>query len=49
MVVVHRTDNEPLVKDAKNIAEMSNRGSVGEDRAVFGHLLKLILDAQTGH
>jgi CubicO group peptidase (beta-lactamase class C family) len=49
MVVVHRTDNEPLVKDAKNIAEMSDRGSVGEDRAVFGHLLKLILDAQTDH
>jgi hypothetical protein len=28
---------------------MSDRGSVGEDRAVFGHLLKLILDAQTDH
>ena len=48
MVVVHRTDNDPPVRDAKTIAEMSNRGSVSEDRAQFGHLLKLILDAQNG-
>jgi CubicO group peptidase (beta-lactamase class C family) len=49
MVVVHRTDNDPPVRDAKTIAEIANRGSVSEDRAQFGHLLKLILDAQTGH
>jgi CubicO group peptidase (beta-lactamase class C family) len=49
LVIVHRTDNEPPVKDAKNIAEMSNRGSISEDRAQFGHLMRLILDAQTGH
>jgi CubicO group peptidase (beta-lactamase class C family) len=47
MVIVHRTDNEPAVRDAKSIAEMSN-GSIAEDRAQFGHLLKLILDAQSG-
>jgi CubicO group peptidase (beta-lactamase class C family) len=46
LVIVHRTDNDPPVKDAKTITEMSNRGSVGQDRAEFGHLVKLILDAQ---
>ena len=49
LVVVHRTDNEPPVRDAKTIAEISNRGSVSEDRAQFGHLLRLILDAQNRH
>lgn len=48
MVVVHRTDNDPPVRDAKTIAEIANRGSVAQDRAEFGHLLKLILDAHTG-
>lgn len=47
LVVVHRTDNDPgPARDAKTIAEISNRGSVAEDRAQFGHLLRLILDAQ---
>jgi CubicO group peptidase (beta-lactamase class C family) len=49
LVVVHRTDNDPPVRDAKTIAEISNRGSITEDRAQFGHLLKLILDAQSRH
>lgn len=49
LVIVHRTDNDPPVRDAKTIAEMSNRGSVSEDRAQFGHLLRLILNAQTSH
>lgn len=49
LVVVHRTDNDPPVRDAKTIAEISNRGSVSEDRAQFGHLLRLILDAQNRH
>jgi CubicO group peptidase (beta-lactamase class C family) len=49
LVVVHRTDNDPPVRDAKTIAEISNRGSISEDRAQFGHLLKLILDAQNRH
>jgi CubicO group peptidase (beta-lactamase class C family) len=49
MVVVHRTDNDPPVRDAKTIAEISNRGSISEDRAQFGHLLKLIMDAQNRH
>jgi CubicO group peptidase (beta-lactamase class C family) len=47
MVVVHRTDNDPPVKDAKTVAEIANRGSVAKDRADFGHLLKLILDSQS--
>jgi CubicO group peptidase (beta-lactamase class C family) len=47
MVIVHRTDNDPPVKDAKTIAEMASRSSVGEDRTQFGHLMKLILDART--
>ena len=50
MVIVHRTDNDPPTKDAKTITEVANRASpVGEYRAQFGHLMKLILDAQTGH
>jgi CubicO group peptidase (beta-lactamase class C family) len=46
LVIVHRTDNEPPEKDAKTIEEMANRGSITEDRAQFGHLMKLILDAR---
>jgi CubicO group peptidase (beta-lactamase class C family) len=49
MVIVHRTDNDPPVRDAKTIAEMANRGSAAENRRQFGHLVKLILDAQTDH
>jgi CubicO group peptidase (beta-lactamase class C family) len=49
LVIVHRTDSDPPVRDAKTIAEISNRGSVSQDRAEFGHLLRLILEAQTGH
>ena len=50
MVIVHRTDNDPPVKDAKTIAEIANRASpASENRAQFGHLVKLILDAQTSH
>jgi CubicO group peptidase (beta-lactamase class C family) len=48
LVVIHRTDNDPPVRDAKTITEIANRGSISEDRAQFGHLLRLILDAQTG-
>jgi CubicO group peptidase (beta-lactamase class C family) len=47
MVIVHRTDNDPPVKDAKTIAEMAERTSVSQDRTQFGHLMKLILDART--
>jgi CubicO group peptidase (beta-lactamase class C family) len=50
MVIVHRTDNDPPVKDAKTITEIANRASPArENRAQFGHLVKLILDAQTTH
>lgn len=48
MVIVHRTDNDPPVKDAKTITEVANRlMPVSEIRAQFGHLVKLILDAQS--
>ena len=49
VIVVHHTDNDPPVRDAKTIAEISNRGSISQDRAEFGHPLRLILDAQTSH
>jgi CubicO group peptidase (beta-lactamase class C family) len=50
MVIVHRTDNDPPARDAKTIAEMANRGSsAAENRTQFGHLVKLILDARSGH
>jgi CubicO group peptidase (beta-lactamase class C family) len=50
MVIVHRTDNDPPVKDAKTITEIANRASpASQNRAQFGHLVRLILDAQTGH
>jgi CubicO group peptidase (beta-lactamase class C family) len=50
MVIVHRTDNDPPVKDAKTIAEIANRASPASlNRAQFGHLVKLILDARTSH
>jgi hypothetical protein len=49
LVIVHCTDNDPPVRDAKTAAEIANRGSVSKDRAEFGHLLKMILDAQSGH
>jgi hypothetical protein len=48
LVIVHRTDNDPPVKDAKTAAEMANRSSVSDDRQQFGHLVKLILDARIG-
>ena len=48
LVVVHRTDNDPPVRDAKTIADMANRFSASKARAEFGHLLRLILDARTG-
>ena len=48
LVIVHRTDNDPPVKDAKTAAEMANRSAVSDDRQQFGHLVKLILDARIG-
>ena len=48
MVIVHRTDNDPPVKDAKTITEIANRAlPASVNRAQFGHLVKLILDAQS--
>jgi CubicO group peptidase (beta-lactamase class C family) len=48
LVIVHRTDNDPPVKDAKTITEITNRSSVTKDRTEFGHLMRLILDARHG-
>jgi hypothetical protein len=46
LVVVHRTDNDPPVRDAKTITAIANSGvPVSLARADFGHLLKLIIDA----
>jgi CubicO group peptidase (beta-lactamase class C family) len=47
LVIVHRVDNEPPAKDSKIVAEMTDRDFV--TKAQFGHLVKLILDAQTAH
>jgi CubicO group peptidase (beta-lactamase class C family) len=47
LIIVHRVDNEPLVKDSNNVAAMTDHEVVTKSQ--FGHLVKLILDAQTGH
>jgi CubicO group peptidase (beta-lactamase class C family) len=47
LVIVHRVDNEPPAKESKTVAEMTDRDFV--TKAQFGHLVKLILDAQTSH
>lgn len=48
LVVVHRTDNDPPVRDTETITDIANRFSASKAREEFGHLLKLILDARTG-
>ena len=46
LVVVHRTDNDPPVRDAQTITRIANGGvPLALARADFGHLLKLIIDA----
>jgi CubicO group peptidase (beta-lactamase class C family) len=45
LVIVHRTNNDPPVKDARTAAERADREIVST--AQFGHLVRLILDAQT--
>jgi CubicO group peptidase (beta-lactamase class C family) len=46
LVVVHRTDNDPPVRDAQTITAIANRAvPLALARADFGHLLKLIIDA----
>jgi CubicO group peptidase (beta-lactamase class C family) len=47
LVIVHRVDNEPASKDSKTVAEVANQDFV--KKAQFGHLVKLILDAQAAH
>ena len=45
LVIVHRVDNDPPVKDSKTVTEMADRDFV--TKAQFGHLVKLILEART--
>jgi hypothetical protein len=45
LVIVNRVDNDAPVKDSKTVAEMAMRPLV--NNALFGHLVKLILDART--
>jgi CubicO group peptidase (beta-lactamase class C family) len=47
LVIVHRVNNEPSAKDSRTVAEMTDREFV--NKAQFGHLVKLILDAQAAH
>jgi CubicO group peptidase (beta-lactamase class C family) len=44
LVIVHRVDNDPPVKDSKTAAEVAQRPLV--NNAMFGHLVRLILEAQ---
>jgi CubicO group peptidase (beta-lactamase class C family) len=47
MVIVHRTDNDPPIKDAKTITDYANRSApASTSRAEFGHLVRLILNAR---
>jgi CubicO group peptidase (beta-lactamase class C family) len=46
LIIVHRVDNEPPAKDPKAVAAMTDHEFVTNSQ--FGHLVKLILDAQTG-
>jgi hypothetical protein len=47
LIIVRRTDNEPPVKDSKTVADLANHPVVQNPQ--FGHLVGLILDAQTAH
>jgi CubicO group peptidase (beta-lactamase class C family) len=47
LVIVHRVDNDPPVRDSKTVEEIADHPVLS--KAQFGHLVKLILDAQAGH
>jgi len=47
LVIVHRVDNDPPVRDSKTVEEIADHPVLG--KAQLGHLVKLILDAQAGH
>jgi CubicO group peptidase (beta-lactamase class C family) len=47
LVIVNRADNDSPTKDAKTVMEVAMRPGI--DNAKFGHLVKLILEARTGH
>lgn len=45
LVIVHRVDNEPPVRELKTVEELADHPVL--TKAQFGHLVKLILDAQS--
>src|SRR3984893_1678313 len=47
LVIVHRVDNDPPARDLKTVEELADHPVLS--KAQFGHLVKLILDAQTTH
>jgi CubicO group peptidase (beta-lactamase class C family) len=47
LVIVHRVDNEPPVRELKTVEELADHPVL--TKAQFGHLVKLILDARTIH
>ena len=47
LVIVTRTDTDPPARDAKTLTEWADKGVLS--KAQFGHLVKLILDARSGH
>jgi CubicO group peptidase (beta-lactamase class C family) len=47
LVIVTRTDTDPPARDAKTLTEWADKGVL--TKAQFGHLVRLILDARTGH
>jgi hypothetical protein len=40
-------DNDPSVKESRAVAEIADHPVLS--KAQFGHLVKMILDAQAGH
>jgi CubicO group peptidase (beta-lactamase class C family) len=47
LVIVHRVDNNPPARDLKTVEDRADHPVLS--KAQFGHLVKLILDAQTDH
>jgi hypothetical protein len=47
LVIVHRVDTNPPAWDAASVNETANHEVVSKNQ--FGHLVRLILDAETAH
>lgn len=45
LVIVHRVDNEPPARDLKTVEELADHPVL--TKAQFGHLVKMIVDAQS--